>query len=370
MSAFLHLHCPGQKEDDPKHLKESFGTANGREVFLYTLRGERGMEARITNFGAILVSLVVPDRAGRGGDVVLGFDSLDSYVKENPFFGATIGRFGNRIGKGTFVLDGTRYQLPLNNGPNHLHGGPRGFYKQVWDVDEEASTPGKSLALTYTSADGEEGYPGSLSVHVVYSVTDSNELVINYLATTDKPTVVNLTHHSYFNLAGSRESDILGHVLYIQADRFTPVDSTLIPTGELMPVAGTAFDFTTPRPIGERIAWPDQQLVYGRGYDHNFVLNEPTGTLRLAARVSEPVSGRRMDVWTTEPGLQFYSGNFLDGSNIGKGRVAYPYRSGFCLETQHFPDSPNKPHFPSTVLRPGETYASTTIYRLSVLTSK
>jgi aldose 1-epimerase len=323
------------------------------------------MEARITNYGGIVVSLLVPDRKGFGIDVVLGYDSLSSYIKETPYFGALIGRYGNRIGKGAFTIDGVKYTLAVNNGANHLHGGLKGFDKVVWTVDEKASVPGQSLVLTYLSKDGEEGYPGNLTAGVVYSVTENNELKIDYSVSTDKKTVANLTHHSYFNLAGASSGSILDHELFIDASRFTPVDSGLIPTGELSNVSGTPMDFTTPAPIGARIGQKDDQLKNGGGYDHNWVLNKPFGTMGLAARVYEKTSGRVMEVLTTEPGLQFYSGNFLNGSNIGKGNVAYQHRSGFCLETQHYPDSPNKPDFPTTVLEPGKTYTSTTVYRFS-----
>jgi aldose 1-epimerase len=347
-------------------MKESFGVVDGTRVSLYTLRNASGMEARITNYGGIIVSLKVPDRKGSLGDVVLGYDSLSSYVKANPYFGCLIGRYGNRIASGKFSLGGTEYTLAVNNAPNHLHGGNRGFDKVVWTVQEPESVPGKSLVLTYTSRDGEEGYPGKLEARVVYSLTDSNELKIQYSARTDKPTVVNLTQHSYFNLAGPGDGTILGHELMIAADRFTPIDATLIPTGELRPVKGTPLDFTTLTAIGARINQDDEQLRYGLGYDHNFVLSKPEGTFGLAARVVEPTTGRVMEVLTSEPGIQFYSGNFLDGSYIGKGGKPYQHRYGFCLETQHYPDSPNHPDFPSTVLRPGEEYNTTTVYRFSV----
>jgi aldose 1-epimerase len=338
---------------------------DGKEVFLYTLRNASGMEARITNYGGILVSLTVPDRLNKPGDVVLGYDSLSSYVKATPYFGAIVGRYGNRIGKAHFTLDGKEYALKANDGPNTLHGGLKGFDKVVWDADESTPATKASLVLSYVSRDGEEGYPGNLKASVVYTLTDSNELRIDYAATTDMPTVLNLTHHSYFNLAGPGSGDILSHELTLNADRFTPIDSGLITTGALEPVEGTPMDFRTPTAIGARIGTMDDQLKFGRGYDHNWVLNRTGDGLSLAARVAEKTSGRVMEVWTTQPGVQFYSGNFLDGSNIGKGGKAYAYRTGFCLETQHFPDSPNKPSFPSTVLRPGENFASTTVYKFS-----
>ncbi len=348
-------------------MKEPFGAVDGNRVFLYTLRNASGMEARITNYGGIIVSLKVPDRKGNLGDVVLGYDSLSSYVKATPYFGCLIGRYGNRIAGGKFSLGGTEYTLATNDGPNHLHGGVKGFDKVVWSVRESESVPGKTLVLTYRSKDGEEGYPGNLDVRVVYSLNDSNEIRVTYQATTDKPTIVNLTQHSYFNLAGPGDGTILGHELMIAADRFTPIDATFIPTGELRPVAGTPLDFTKLKPIGERINQDDEQLRYGLGYDHNFVLNKPEGSFGLAARVYEPTTGRVMEVLTSEPGIQFYSGNFLDGSFIGKGGKPYLHRYGFCLETQHFPDSPNHPEFPSTVLKPGEEYNTTTVYRFSVM---
>jgi aldose 1-epimerase len=344
--------------------KESFGAApDGTPVYLYTLKNSHGMEAKIITFGGIVVSLKVPDRNGKLDDVVLGFDSVPDYVKNHDFFGALIGRYGNRIAKGKFTLDGKDYVLATNNGPNHLHGGKHGFDQRVWQADEAESVPERSLVLKYVSKDGEEGYPGTLSAKVRYAVTDSNELRIEYSAVTDKPTIVNLTQHSYFNLAGQGNGDILGHELTIVADRFTPVDSTLIPTGELRPVEGTPMDFRIPVAIGARINQKDQQLIYGGGYDHNWVLNRKDSTLSLAGSLYDPTTGRVMDILTTEPGLQFYSGNFLNGSAIGKGGKPYRYRYGLCLETQHFPDSPNKPQFPSTVLRPGEKYATTTVYR-------
>jgi aldose 1-epimerase len=343
-------------------LQKEFGqTSTGEKVELYTLKNSKGVEAAITNFGGILVSLKVPDRKGKLGDVVLGFDSLDGYLKGHPYFGAVIGRYGNRIGKAKFRLGGVEYPLARNNGENHLHGGLRGFDKVVWN----ARTTGPRLDLSYLSKDGEEGYPGNLAVTVSYALTDNNELRIDYGATTDKDTVINLTNHSYFNLAGQGEGNILGHQVTINADRFTPVDKGLIPTGELRSVEGTPFDFRKPHTIGERVDNKDEQLTLGNGYDHNFVLNGRAGTIRLAARVTESKSGRVMEVLTTEPGVQFYIGNFLDGTIKGKGDKVYQRRYGFCLETQHFPDSPNQPNFPSVVLKPGSRYSTTTIFRFS-----
>src|SRR5213593_4535867 len=358
MILLLNLNAYGQA----KVTKESFGkTSDGQNVDIYTLTNRRGAEVKITNYGGIITSLKVPDRNGKRDDIVLGFDNLDAYLKGHPYFGAIIGRYGNRIAKGRFTLNGHQYTLAVNNGENHLHGGIKGFDKVVWGAREVKRGP--ALALNYVSKDGEEGYPGNLSVSVVYTLTDNNELKIEYSATADKATILNLTNHTYFNLAG--EGSILNHEVMINADRFTPVDQGLIPTGELRSVKGTPMDFTQPAAIGARIEQQDEQLLLGKGYDHNFVLNGG-GAPALAARVYEPVSGRVLEVYTTEPGVQFYTGNFLDGSIKGKGGQVYQRRYGFCLETQHFPDSPNKPDFPSTVLKPGEKYTTTTIYKFSV----
>ena len=340
--------------------RESYGTlADGTAVDLYTLTNAAGLRARLTNYGAILVSLEVPDRDGKPADITLGYDTLDGWVKDTSYFGATIGRYGNRIAGGRFTLGDTEVTLATNNGENHLHGGIKGFNKVVWQAKPVKQADAVGVEFTYVSKDMEEGYPGTLSATVVYTLTADNALKISYEAATDKPTVVNLTHHSYFNLAGQGTSDILGHELMLNADRYTPVDEGLIPTGELAPVAGTSMDFTTPAAIGARI---DQ--VPG-GYDHNFVLRSSDGSLALAARVVEPTSGRVMEILTTEPGIQFYAGNFLDGSITGKAGKAYHKHYGFCLETQHFPDSPNQPDFPSTVLRPGEKYTHVTVHRFS-----
>jgi aldose 1-epimerase len=339
-----------------------------RSLGVDTLINKNGMVAVITTFGGKLVSLWVPDKLGKLADVVLGYETVDQYPGGNPYFGAMIGRYGNRIAQGRFVLDGTEYQLTKNNGPNALHGGPGGFHNVNWNMLNDPSVIHDKVQLAYLSKDGEEGYPGNLQVKVTYTLTDNNELVIDYEATTDKTTIVNLTHHSFFNLAGAGAGDILSHQLYINADRFTPVDETLIPTGELRSVKGTPFDFNVLTKIGERIEAPDEQLKNGKGYDHNWVLNKNReNELSLAAKVVEPVSGRVMEVLTTEPGLQFYSGNFLNGYDVGKGGKRYEYRSAFCLEAQHFPDSPNKPHFPPVVLRPGDVYTQKTIYRFSTL---
>ncbi|MGD0090155.1 MAG: aldose epimerase family protein [Planctomycetota bacterium] len=346
--------------------KRSFGkTEDGQPVDLFTLRNASGLEAQITNYGGLLTALQVPDRNGKNADVVLGFDNLESYLKGHPYFGALVGRYGNRIAKGKFSLNGTNYTLAVNNGPNALHGGLKGFDKAVWQSKELQTEDGPALELTHVSKDGDEGYPGTLTATVVYTLTDKNELKLEYSARTDKDTVVNLTHHSYFNLAGAGRRDILDHALMLNADRFTPVDKDLIPTGELRSVKGTPLDFTTPTTIGARINQDDEQLKFGSGYDHNWVLNGAGGKLELAARVTEPSTGRIMEVYTTEPGIQFYTGNFLDATNIGKGGKVYKHRYGFCLETQHFPDSPNHPAFPTTVLKPGETYRQTTVYRFS-----
>ena len=360
------ISCSGTKQEAATMEKTIFGkTPEGREVYLFQLKNKSGMNASIITFGVTLVSLNVPDRNGVKSDIVLGFDSLTSYMNQSPYFGSTIGRYGNRIGKGTFELNGVKYSLAVNNGANHLHGGLKGFDKVIWVVDQKESVQGKSLALTYVSKDGEEGYPGTLTAKVVYSLTDGNELRIDYTATTDKPTVVNLTHHSYFNLAGAGNGDILGHELFIDADRFTPIDSGLIPTGELKSVRGTPMDFTTPAAIGARINDSYEQLKKGGGYDHNWVLNKSTPSFGLAARAYEKTTGRVVEVLTSEPALQFYSGNFLDGTLTGKGGKKYEHRFGFCLETQHYPDSPNKPQFPSTVLNPGVVYKTSTVYRFS-----
>ena len=346
---------------------KSFGkTPDGAEITLYTLTNANGMEVGIINYGAIVVSIKVPDRGGKIGDVVLGFDSLDGYEAENPFFGAIVGRYGNRIAKGEFKLNGKTYTLAKNNGPNSLHGGNKGFNKVVWTA-RDASKPGlPGVHLTYISKDGEEGYPGNLTVDVTYTLTAQNELKIDYSLTTDKDTVANVTNHSYFNLAGEGSGDILKHEIMLAADKFTPVDDTLIPTGELKPVAGTPFDFRKPTAIGARIEQDDQQLKYGKGYDHNWVLNRAAGApISLAARLHDPSSGRTLEVWTTQPGVQFYSGNFLDGTIHGKSGHVYGLRSGLCLETQHFPDSPNHPNFPTTTLKAGAHFRSTTIFKFS-----
>jgi aldose 1-epimerase len=354
--------------------KTSFGkTTDGKPVDLYLLKNKNGVEVAITTYGGAVVSLKVLDRNGKLGDVVLGYDSLEGYENDKAYLGAIVGRYANRIAHAQFTLDGKAYTLAKNNGENSLHGGIKGFNKAVWTANETPAKDGQALELTYLSKDGEEGFPGDLHVRVVYTLANSNELKIEYTATTDKKTVVNLTNHSYFNLlgVGLGSGDILGHVLMIEADKFTPVDSSLIPTGELRDVAGTPFDFRNPTAIGTRIDANDEQIKLGGGYDHNFVLRRKAGDpISLAARVVEPASGRILEVWTTEPGVQFYTGNFLDGSAHGKDGVAYAKRSAFCLETQHFPDSPNQPKFPSVVLSPGEHYHTTTIYKFSAQKGK
>jgi len=347
----------------PPIQKAPFGqTADGQAVDIYTLTNKNGLEARIMTYGATVVLLKAPDKNGKFEDVVLGFDKLDPYLAGVPYFGATIGRFGNRIANGQFELDGKTYQLPKNNGPNSLHGGDKGFDKRVWSAKPVEAKGGPEVRLTYVSADGEAGYPGKLTVQVTYQLRNDNALAIAYRATTTKPTVINLTNHSYFNLSGDVDHPILDEVLTINADRFTPVNATLIPTGVLQPVAGTPFDFRKPTVIGAHIDDNNEQIHYGPGYDHNWVLVKPKpGAMTTAAVVSDPISGRVLEVKTTEPGLQFYSGNFLDGQPAGKGTV-FKHRTGLTLETQHYPDSPNEPSFPSTVLRPGQTYVSQTVY--------
>jgi aldose 1-epimerase len=337
-------------------------TLNNHVVALYRLTNANGMEALITNYGASVVSLRVADKNGKMDDVVLGYDSIQGYYQGKAYFGCVVGRYANRIAKGSFQLDGQTYTLAKNNGPNTLHGGLKGFDKVVWSGKQD----GSAVMLTYTSKDGEEGYPGNVTITVKYSLKNDNSLAMDYSAVTDKATLVNVANHSYFNLEGQGNGHILDHEMMINADGFTPVDSTLIPTGEIRKVAGTPFDFTSAHKIGERINdTSDQQIKYGLGYDHNFALNGEAGKMRLAAKVIAPGSGRVLEVYTTEPGVQFYSGNFLNGSEQGKGSV-YEYRTGFCLETQHYPDSPNQPSFPSAVLKPGEKFESSTIFKFSV----
>jgi aldose 1-epimerase len=361
---------PGAPAVTRELRRAPFGrTADGQPVELFTLTNAHGIEVRLTNYGGIITSLKTQDRSGRFDDIVLGYDSLSGYLHDNPYFGAIVGRYGNRIARGRFTLDGTTYRLTVNNGPNSLHGGIRGFDKVVWNAAPFRSEGGVGVALDYTSADMEEGYPGTLRARVTYTLTDDNRLIIDYQATSDKPTPVNLTQHTYWNLAGDGSRDILAHELTINADSMTPVDSTLIPTGQISPVGGTPFDFRTPMPIGARIDQrQNTQIHYGGGYDHNFVLNRgnPADYLVHAAHLAEPSTGRTLDVFTSEPGIQFYSGNFLDGTITGKAGHIYKYRYGLALETQHYPDSPNHANFPSTILRPGQQYRTRTVFAFGV----
>jgi len=352
--------------------QQEFGKMpSGESVQLFTLKNKNGIEVSITNYGGIITSLKTFDGKGLLADVALGFDTLERYLQPHPYFGAIIGRYGNRIGKARFTLDGVTYTLAKNNGENSLHGGNQGFDKKLWKARAEQGPSAQTLVLEYTSPDGEEGYPGTLRTEVRYTLSDDDSLRIGYRATTDKKTVVNLTNHTYFNLAGQGNGDILNHEIEIRASRFTPVDAGLIPTGELRSVEGTPFDFRKPHRIGERIEARDEQIKLGGGYDHNFVLDRQGDGLSMAARVVEPSTGRALEVWTTEPAMQFYTGNFLDGTITGKGGKVYPRRSGFCLETQHYPDSPNQPAFPSTVLEPGQEYRSATVWKfLSVAPKK
>ncbi len=348
--------------------RKPFGTtAQGQAVELFTLTREGAPVVTVTDQGGFIVSIKAKDRTGKEADVILGYRDLAGYEKAKDYLGCLVGRYANRIAKGRFTLDGKSYQLATNNGPNSLHGGPTGFGTRLWTPRIVSGPEGDALELTYVSKDGEEGYPGTLTAKVVYSLRADGGLVIDYTATTDKPTVVNLTNHAYFNLAGEGQGTILDHTLQLEADTFTPVDPTLIPTGEMRPVAGTPFDFRQPTAIGARIAADDEQLKRGGGYDHNFVLRGKMGELRLVARVTEPKSGRMLEVYTTEPGIQFYSGNFLDGSIVGKSGKPYVKRGGLCLEAQHYPDSPNRPEWPSVVLRPGQTYRHTTVYRVTTV---
>jgi len=346
--------------------QKDFGTRDGRPVILYTLTNSHGVEVRAMNYGGIILSIRVPDSKGQSVDIVLGHEKLEGYIPNPPYLGAIVGRYANRIANGTFTLDGKTYTLPKNDGPNTLHGGlTRTFDKVVWDAEPLKGKNG--VAFTYLSKDGDEGFPGNLKVTVTYTLTDGNALIIDYAATTDKSTPINVSQHSYFNLKGEGNGDILDHEIMINADRFTPVDKNLIPTGELRPVKGTPFDFTTSTKIGARIDDNYEQLVLGHRYDHNFVLNNKPNEngLVLAARVHEPTSGRSLEVWTTQPAVQFYTGNFLDGSVTGKEGHVYKRRYGLCLETQHFPDSPNHPDFPSAILKAGEKFHQTTVFKFS-----
>lgn len=347
--------------------KIGFGkTADGASVDQYTLTNANGMEVKVITFGGIITSLRVPDRNGVLANIVLGFDKLADYETRSPYFGAIIGRYGNRIANAKFTLAGKEYQLAVNDGINTLHGGAKGFDKKVWAASEVKNGEDVGLELTYTSPDGEEGYPGTLATKVTYTLTNKNELRIDYTATTDQTTVVNLTNHTYFNLAGNGAGSIANHIAQINADRYTPVDANLIPTGELAPVAGTPFDFRTPKLVNAGLRSSHPQVVSGRGYDHDFVLNRTSANdLEYAARIYDPSSGRKVEVWTTEPSMQFYTGNFIDGTLVGSSGGLYRQGDGFCLETQHYPDSPNQPDFPTTELKPGDTYQSTTVYAFS-----
>ena len=355
---------PAEEKKMPGIEKRAFGkTPDGKQVDLYILTNKNGMTAKIMTYGAIVTELLVPDRDGKLADVVLGFDNLEGYLGDSPYFGAVVGRVGNRIAKGKFKLDGKEYTLATNNGPNHLHGGKKGFDKVVWDSRILRTEPGAvGVVFNYTSKDGEEGYPGTLKAEVAYILTDTNDLRIDYEATTDKATPVNLTNHSYFNLAGHSSGDILGHELLLLCDKYTPTDDTLIPTGEIKSVKGTPYDFTEPMLIGKRIG-----ELKGKpgGYDINYVIRGSGKELKQAARVTDPKSGRTMIVQTTQPGVQFYTGNFLDGKTKGKGGAVYNKHAAFCLETQHYPDSVNQPAFPTTILKPGETYSQMTVFKFS-----
>ena len=362
------LFCQSKKEEAQMVEKKLFGKlADGREVFEYTLTNANGMKAKIINYGATVVSLEVPDRNGKFSDVVLGYNNIEGYVADKSYFGAIIGRYGNRIGKGKFKLDGKEYQLSINNGENQLHGGTEGFNKKLWAVEStDESNLGPSITLLYVSKDGEEGYPGTVKLTVNYQLTNLNELKINYTGTTDKTTILNPTHHSYFNLSGDPNKTILDEELWIDADKFTPVDKGLITTGELADVKDTPMDFRQPTKVGARINDDYEQLKLGRGYDHNFVLNKHQELIPKIASVYDSSSGRFMEMRTDQPGVQFYTGNFLDGTVMGKNGIKYQFRTGLCLEAQHFPDSPNKPNFPSVVIKPGQVYRQTTIYKFSV----
>lgn len=361
--AVIFTSCNQSVKNKEMVKKEVFGTHNGKEVYLLTLTNKEGNVITLTNFGAKITWIEVPDKNGKKDNITFGYDTFDETVKGDMSFGSVVGRYANRIAKGKFTLDGTEYSLPLNDGPNTLHGGPAGWHSVVWNTEVLKDNQYPSVRFTYISPDMEEGFPGTANAEVIYTWTDKNEIVMDYKCTTNKKTVINVTNHAYFNLHGAGNGDILDHVMTIKASAFTPVDSVMIPTGEIRPVAGTPFDFTTPHAIGERIGEKYDQLVLGRGYDHNFVLNKKEN---VAVTVYEPVSGRMLEVITDQPGMQFYTGNFLDGTKTGHGGKPYKFRSGLCLESGHYPDSPNHPAFPTTVLNPDETFKSTTIYRFSV----
>jgi aldose 1-epimerase len=355
--------CNQSSKNKEMVKKELIGTQDGKEVYLLTLTNKAGNVLKLANYGARITWIEVPDRNGKKDNVAFGFDTFDGMIKGDPYFGSVVGRYANRIAKGKFTLDGKEYSLALNNGPNSLHGGPGGWHSVVWETGEIRKTAQPSAVFTLKSPDMEEGYPGNMDIKVVYTWTDKNEVIIDYSCTTDKKTVLNITNHAYFNLHGAGNGDILDHELVIKASAFIPVDSTLIPTGEVRPVAGTPFDFTTPHTIGERINENYEQLIFGKGYDHTFVLDNKEA---VDATVYDPSTGRVMEFITDQPGVQFYCGNFLDGSKIGHGGKPYIYRSGLCLESGHYPDSPNHPEFPTTILNPGDTFKSQTIYRFSV----
>jgi len=362
-AAALLAGCGQQVKNKDMVRKELYGTHNGKDVYLVTLTNKTGNVLKLSSYGAKITWIEVPDRTGKKDNVAFGFDTFEGMLKGDPYFGSVVGRYANRIAKGKFSLDGKEYTLALNDGPNSLHGGPGGWHSVAWETVDVNDSEEAAVAFTYKSPDMEEGFPGNMDVKVVYTWTDNNEIVIDYTCTTDKKTVLNITNHAYFNLHGAGNGDILDHMVTIKASGFIPVDSTLIPTGEVRPVAGTPFDFNTPHAVGERINQDDQQLIFGKGYDHTFVFDK---TDEVGASVYDPVSGRLMEVISDQPGVQFYSGNFLDGTNLGHGGKPYIHRSGLCLETGHYPDSPNQQAFPSTIINPGETFTSRTIYRFSV----
>lgn len=363
MVAVSIIGCNQSAKNKDMVKKELFGKHNGKEVYLLTLTNKAGNVIRLTNFGAKITWLEVPDKNGKKDNITFGYDTFDETINGDMSFGSVVGRYANRIAKGKFTLDGVEYTLPLNNGPNTLHGGPLGWHSVVWTTEVLKDKKFPSVKFTYTSPDMEQGFPGTVNVGVVYTWTDNNEIIMDYTCTTDKKTVVNITNHAYFNLHGAGNGDVLDHVLTIKASAFSPVDSVMIPAKESRPVAGTPFDFTTPHTIGERIGENYDQLILGRGYDHNYILDNKE---EVDASLYEPVSGRMLEVITDQPGLQLYTGNFLDGTKIGHGGKPFNFRSGMCLESDHYPDSPNRPDFPTTVLNPGETFKSTTIYRFSV----
>jgi aldose 1-epimerase len=362
-SSLIITSCNGPSKNKEMVKKENHGVYNGKEVYLFTLTNKEGNVLKLTSFGARITWIEVPDRTGTKDNVTFGFDTFDGMIKGDPYFGAVVGRYANRIAKGKFSLDSSEYNLPINNGPNSLHGGPEGWHSVVWDAEILEKSEFPAVKFTYKSPDMEAGYPGNMNVEAIYTWTDNNEIIIDYTLSTDKKTVFNITNHAYFNLHGAGNGDILDHQVVIKASTFVPVDTFLIPTGELRPVAGTPFDFTTPHAVGERIAEDYDQLVFGKGYDHTFIFDNLE---EVDATVYEPVSGRYMEVISDQPGVQFYCGNFLNGSRIGHGGKPYIYRSGLCLETGHYPDSPNHPDFPTTILNPGETFKSRTKYRFSV----